>query len=146
VVDTVFDPFGYDVPSWLAFTMYPDSTSPVPIIKDEELLLIRAEAKLRMGDLTGALADINSLRAAHGMAALAPLPSEGMLREILYQRRYSLLFEGHRWIDMRRVGTLGALPLDVPEFTMHPFFPFPSSECRKRTPPPSVGCEPVNET
>src|SRR5256885_2729238 len=36
------------------------------------------------------------------------------LDELLYNRRLSLLFEGHRWIDMRRFGRLNQLTLDLP--------------------------------
>ena len=35
------------------------------------------------------------------------------LDELLYNRRWSLLFEGHRWIDHRRFGRLNALPRDL---------------------------------
>ena len=31
--------------------------------------------------------------------------------EILYQRRYSLWLEGHRWVDARRTGRLNEIPL-----------------------------------
>ena len=40
--------------------------------------------------------------------------SSAILDQILYEKRYSLMFEGFRWVDMRRYGRLSQLPLDVP--------------------------------
>jgi len=61
------------------------------------------------------------------------------LDELLYNKRYSLLFEGgHRWIDMRRYDKLGDITLDVstnvppPVFTMPTEFPVPTQECVAR--------------
>src|SRR5438477_626560 len=44
------------------FTIYPTSTTSVPILKNEELILLRAEARYQSGDAAGALADINFIR------------------------------------------------------------------------------------
>ncbi|MDP4247858.1 MAG: RagB/SusD family nutrient uptake outer membrane protein, partial [Bacteroidota bacterium] len=48
--------------------------------------------------------------------------------ELLYERRYSLYYEGHRWIDMRRYGLLGQLPIDRPGDDVWSEFPLPVSE------------------
>ncbi len=92
------------------WTIYPTNVSPIPIIKNEELLLIRAEARYRTGDVPGALADINTVRTVSGgLPALTGFAStQAFEDELLYNRRYSLLFEyGHRWVDLRRFGRLG---------------------------------------
>jgi hypothetical protein len=64
----------------------------------------------------------------------------------LYNKRYSLLFEGgHRWIDLRHYGMLGTLPVEVTgSGTRHRFirFPFPTNECLARNPAPATGCTP----
>jgi len=40
---------------------------------------------------------------------------EAALDELLYNKLYSLMFEGaHRWIDARHYGRLGTLPIDRP--------------------------------
>src|SRR5207237_6043394 len=46
----------------LVFTIYTSNTSPIPIIKNEELILLRAEARFFTGDVAGALTDINFIR------------------------------------------------------------------------------------
>jgi len=109
-----------DLTSTLGWNRYPTPTTPIPIIKKEELLLLRAEAAIGLGDLASALTDINTVRTVSGL--LAPLggfaDATAAIDELLYNRLYSLMFEGgHRWIDARRYGRLGTLPLDRPAGT-----------------------------
>lgn len=117
------------------FTVYPSPTSAVPIIRNEELVLIRAEAHLLEGDFAAAAADLNYIRAVSGgLDAREDLTGEGpVLDELLYNRFLSLLFEGgHRWIDMRRWGRLDQLPLDDESHRVHAFFPIPTAEVDAR--------------
>lgn len=109
---------------------YPAPTSPVPVIRNEELLLLRAEANIHLGDLGAATADLNVVRAVSGKLPPAVLTSVGQaIDQLLYERRYSLFFEGgHRWIDMRRYGRLGELPLDLPSHTVPERYPIPIEE------------------
>lgn len=65
-----------------------------------EVLLMRAEAKQRTGDLT-ALNDLNELRMNRGVAAGSETGT-ALLNAILLLRRAELLGEGHRWFDIRR--------------------------------------------
>jgi starch-binding outer membrane protein, SusD/RagB family len=99
--------------SSLGFIRYPSPNSSVPIIKNEELILLRAEANINLSDLGAALPDINQIRAQSG--GLAELPTLGTqeqaIDELLYNRLFSLLYEGgHRWIDLRRYGRLALEP------------------------------------
>jgi hypothetical protein len=129
----------------LLFTIYDSPEAPVPIIRNEELILLRAEARYNTSDLPGALADINFIRENSG--GLAPLtlatittPS-AFADELLYNRRYSLMFEGgHRWIDARRFGRLGSLPRALSSHTVPSRFPYPEGECLARDPEPAQGC------
>jgi len=126
----------------LVFTVYEDNTAPIPIIRNEGLILLRAEARVQTDDLPGALADINHIRVnAGGLEPLAgAFTAQELMNEIVYNRRYSLLFEGgHRWIDARRLGLLGTLPLALPTHGIFSRFPFPEAECLARVPAPS-GC------
>ncbi len=91
----------------LAPTLWAGSYDPVPIIRNEELILLKAEVDIA-GGTTGGLAEINIVRAAHGLADAA----SGGLVQLLYEKRYSLLLEGQRLQDMRHYGKLGDLPLD----------------------------------
>ena len=53
--------------------------------------------------------------------------------EILYNRRYSLMFEGgHRWIDTRRLGRIMDLPLDKTDHRRNLRYPIPQGECDAR--------------
>jgi hypothetical protein len=124
------------------WTIYPSAAAPIPIIRNEELILNRAEAKWQTGDRVGALADINVVRTrSGGLAALLVDPGDpGMLNELLYNRRYSLNWEGaHRWVDMRRYGRLAQLPKELPTHTIFPYLQFPVDECTPRNPQPA-GC------
>lgn len=118
----------------LKFTAY-TATAPVPIIRNEELLLLRAEAKWGTSDLPGAIADLDRVRTVSGsLTALAPtLTADEVETEILYNRRYSLLFEGgHRWIDARRFDRITDLPLDMPDHVRNVRYPIPQNECDAR--------------
>jgi hypothetical protein len=62
---------------------------------------------------------------------------EAVPDELLYNERYSLLFEGgHRWTDLRRYGRLETLPLDLPQHRRFDKFPFPQFDCDTYSPQP----------
>ena len=127
----------------LVFTIYSSNTSPIPIIKNEELILLRAEARYFTGDVVGALSDINFIRTnSGGLAPRGPFAGNAdFIAELVKQRRYSLLFEGgHRWIDARRFGLLNTLPKALPAHNIMSRFPFPEAECLARVPAPTQGC------
>lgn len=115
------------------FKIYPNKDSPVPIIRNEELILLRAEANIGLGNVTTAATDINFIRTTSGGLAPRTLDSTNVLDELLKQKRYSLLFEGgHRWIDARRYGKLGTLPIDLPNQRVQTAFPIPTAETDAR--------------
>mgnify|MGYP002777089291 CR=1 FL=1 len=122
---------GLGIPTDLAFTLYPDQTTPLPIIRNEELILLRAEANIGLGNLSAALPDINFTRVNAG--GLEPLTTLGSASDavttLLYERRYSLMFEGHRWFDVRRHGRILSLPLDLPTHFRVTVMPVPQAEC-----------------
>jgi hypothetical protein len=131
------------VTSDLVFTIYNSNVAPIAIIRNEELILLRAEARWFTNDVVGALSDINFIRTTSGgLAPRGPFINQSdFVTELLKQRRYSLLFEGgHRWIDTRRFGLLATLPKALPSHTVPTRFPFPEAECLARVPAPSQGC------
>ncbi len=94
------------------FMVYKTDVDPIPIIRNEELILLYAEANrvTNTGETVNAL---NLIRAAAGIGAYTGGTSpDELLDEILLQRRFSLYGEGHRWIDMRRFDRLDQLPID----------------------------------
>ncbi len=120
-----------DLRSDLRFApLYPSPFSPVAIIRNEELILLRAEANIGLGNVSGAAQDINFIRVnSGGLAQRNDLNAGNILDELLDQKRYSLLFEGgHRWIDSRRYGRLDELPLDRPGDVVHGLFEIPIDE------------------
>jgi starch-binding outer membrane protein, SusD/RagB family len=126
--------------STLAFTLYTTPTSPVPVIRNEELILIRAEAEFGKNDFVKGTADLNLVRVrSGGLALIAPdLNATNYVDALLYEREYSLLFEGHRWIDLRRFDKLKDLPKDKPDFVINVRYPMPLNECNAR---PAAECK-----
>jgi hypothetical protein len=122
-----------DLSSDYGLFVYKTQTAPMPIIRNAELLLIRAEAlaqRNNAGDLDAAEDDLNIIRSAAGLGPF----SRGtggqaeVIDEMLNQRRYELFFEGHRWIDMRRYNRLDELPIDRPGDNVWVSFPIPENE------------------
>lgn len=128
--------------STLGFSIWPTAASPIPIIRNEELILLRAEARLATGDKAGAIADLNQVRVNSGGLPASTLTAassdDAVLTGILYEKRYSLLMEGHRWVDMRRYNKLNLLPLDIASGPNKNFvakvMPIPQAECLNRIP------------
>ena len=121
-------------------TSVADLGADIPIIKNEELLLLSAEVDLGLGNKAAAIADIDSVRIQAGGLAPATLtiasPDTAFVTEILYNRLVSLLWEqGVRWIDARRYGRLPRLPLDRPGDNVFPSMIVPAGECDARALP-----------
>ena len=103
------------IPSTYEVRVFASQTAPLDIIRNEELILIAAEAKAKTaGRESDAVADINVIRVRAG--GLAPrtdasfTQASDYIDEVLKQRRYSLFFEGHRWFDLRRLGRFTSTP------------------------------------
>lgn len=119
----------------LGWIRYPSPGSPIPIVKKEELLLLRAEANIGLGQVDAALPDINTVRQTSGnLPMLGSLGTpEAALDELLYNKLYSLMFEGaHRWIDARHYGRLDQLPVDRSTDQVFPTLPIPTDETLPR--------------
>ncbi|MEP6682818.1 MAG: RagB/SusD family nutrient uptake outer membrane protein [Parafilimonas sp.] len=109
--------------------VYTSSTSPIPIIRNEELILIYAEANIQLNNFDDAIKALNIIRTKHGLTNYSGAQTQtALIDELLYERRYSLYFEGHRWIDMRRYNRLNQLPLDRPDDNVWSEFPLPVTE------------------
>jgi hypothetical protein len=136
------------ITSDLANNVYTDPSSPVPIIRNEELILLRAEERIFNSNFIGAKADLDVVRATAGNLPPYPglLDQGSLLADLLYNRRYSLLLEGgHRWIDLRRFNLLNTIPQENTQSGLgrrFSRFPFPTNECLSRNPAPAQGCSP----
>lgn len=109
---------------------------PLGILRDEELVLLRAQAYIEAGDLASATADLNSVHTAYGNPAYAVFTTKAAaITALLYDKRYSLLMEGpQRWVDLREYKRLNATYLRK-ETATDPFnaaFPLSRAELNAR--------------
>jgi starch-binding outer membrane protein, SusD/RagB family len=74
------------------------------ILRLAQQFLIRAEARIKQGDLSGALADINTIRTRAGIPVLPNSFSEQQLQSAIeHENRIEFFTEiGHRWFDLKR--------------------------------------------
>ena len=110
--------------------------TPLPIIIDEQLVLMRAEVLWGLNRDAEAIALINLVRQnSGGLPQRTTYPTRlDILREILKQKRYSLLFEsGDRAVDYQMFGLWKELgnELQPPGEGPH-VIPFPSAEINAR--------------
>jgi hypothetical protein len=84
------------------------------VMRISEMHLIKAECRIAAGDLTGAAAQIKLVRDARfGSAQTAPVFANptAAWSGVLAERRLELAFEGHRFIDIRRIGAAAGFSL-----------------------------------
>jgi hypothetical protein len=116
----------------------------IPVLKDEELVLLRAQANTELGNLAKAYLDAQSVHAAYGSIPLPAFTTKDIARRyILREKRLSLLFEGpQRLVDLRAYGYLNnttspltGKPYLTPELSSDPYnaaFPIPRAELNAR--------------
>jgi hypothetical protein len=107
------------------------NTAPIPFIRNEELILLKAEAHANLGQTTEAVNAINVIRKSAALADYTGATTkDALINEILYQRRYSLWAEpwGHRWIDARRYNKLNEISTSYDKGTIFKQFPHPQAE------------------
>ena len=109
--------------------IYTSSTAPMPFIRNEELILLYAEAKTQTNSLPDAIVALNVIRDGHNLIPYAGAVTQpALITEMLNQKRYSLFYEGHRWIDLRRYDRLNELPIDRTGDDIWDEFPLPVTE------------------
>jgi hypothetical protein len=131
------------------FDLYVSLSDPIPWIQNEELVLIRAEANLAQGNTSAAIEDINTIRERSG--GLEPIsdPFDGdLLGQLLYEKRYSLMWEGgFTYLDARQYDRMGDTPEELPRVAdnhvVYPRYPYPNNECIARGIESDPGCQPV---
>jgi len=116
--------------SALSWIRYPTPSAPMPIIRNEELILLRAEANWfgTTGTKLQAINDLNFIRQTSGNldpTIVTALSTDAeFVTALLHERLYSLVYEGgHRWIDLRRYGRLGSVINDRPTGCTNPKIP-----------------------
>ncbi len=96
---------------------YPGGVQPLlndlKVFRAAEMHLILAEAAADSGNFTDAGVLVNQLRGLRGADALdAPTSVQEAFGQILDERRLEFLFEGHRWVDLKRLGDRAGRTLD----------------------------------
>ena len=76
----------------------------ISIVRLADVYLMRAEAKMRKGDASGALSDVNKIRAARTVTKPAPALTTMNLDLLLRERGFELYWEMHRRTDLIRFG------------------------------------------
>jgi hypothetical protein len=118
---------------------------PLGILRDEELVLLRAQAYIEAGQLANAILDINDVRTSYGLAPVAPATKTAAIDAVLYEKRYSLLFEGAQRVDdLREYGRINATYMRK-ETATDPFnsaLPIPRAELNIRGLTVNPACTP----
>jgi hypothetical protein len=113
-------------------------SNPIPLLTEAELILLRAQAKIELGDLVGATADINLVRTTDGgLPPIAvPATKAAAISAVLYEKRYSLLAQGaQRLVDLRAYSRLNAtfLKKETAADIFQTTLPVPKSELDARS-------------
>jgi hypothetical protein len=109
--------------------------APLAILRDEELVLLRAQANYEAGNLPAGDLSLNSVRTFYGLAPVTSTSLADARTNLLYEKRYSLFFEGpQRLVDLRAYGLLkaGITPAEVPGDPFNTAFPIPKGEADAR--------------
>ena len=111
----------YRVKDVLIIDKYPGiPTSPMrndlKVFRLSEMYFILAECAVEEGDYPGAAARIKAVRDARNYLAAAALPSYASkaqaYTDILLERRKELYLEGHRYLDLKRLGAIAGVAID----------------------------------
>lgn len=109
---------------------------PIAILRDEEVVLLRAQAYFEAGQFANGAADLNSVRTSYGLAAIAvPADIATARTALMYEKRFSLFMEGpQHLVDMRAYGLLkaGVTPAEVTGDPFNTAFPIPKNEADPR--------------
>lgn len=83
----------------------PDNTN-IIMIRLPHVMLLEAEALNESGDVAGAKAIVNKIRARVNLSETPANNKDDMRLAIEKERRLELAFEGYRWFDLKRTGRL----------------------------------------
>ncbi len=107
-----------------------DTDKNIRVLRYAEVLLIKAEAAARLGDLETAMAALNEVRERVELEPVSGLSQQALLQKIWQERRLELAFEHDRWFDLIRTGQAPeAMATHGVEFQeRHWLFPIPENQ------------------
>lgn len=103
------------------------------VLRLAEQYLIRAEARVRLNDLSGARDDLNKVRERAGLSATGAMTAADLLVAIAHERQVELFAEwGDRWFDLKRTGraTVVLKPEKVGWDSTDVLYPIPVAEIK----------------
>lgn len=107
---------------------YVSQNDDVPLVKGTEMLVLRAEAALRGGDIPGMTGLLNDARAVYGMSPLAEPATEAEAWTVLqYERGATTWMEARRLWDIRRWVTIDGGAAGAAFLAAHPSFNDPAN-------------------
>lgn len=101
------------------------------VLRLAEQYLLRAEARINLGDIQGAKDDINAIRSRAGLPHTSVSSPEELMEMVMHERRIELFAEqGHRWFDLKRTELAGEIlsPVKPAWNQTHILLPLPESE------------------
>jgi hypothetical protein len=106
------------------------------VLRLAEQYLIRAEARARLSDISGAQSDLDRIRERAGLPNTTANSQDLLLLAIEHERQTELFTEwgGHRWLDLKRTGRADAIlsALKGPGWqTTDQLYPLPQTELQK---------------
>ncbi|HUH46011.1 MAG TPA: RagB/SusD family nutrient uptake outer membrane protein, partial [Arenibacter sp.] len=109
--------------------LYDSDVAPIDFIRNEELILVYAEASIMANNFQDAEDALNVIRNSASLPDYTGAQTANALTtEMLVQRRYSLWSENHRMFDLRRYGLSDSLPIDRPGDKVFNIMPVPLPE------------------
>lgn len=114
---------GYQLDDVLVIDKYPGKIGTAFVLKNDikvfrlsEMYFILAECAVAEGNLTQAAEYVNTIRKARYFHTVPVAPNyanaTAAYADILKERRVELCFEGHRYVDLKRLGQLANVAID----------------------------------
>ncbi|OHX63838.1 RagB/SusD family nutrient uptake outer membrane protein [Flammeovirga pacifica] len=128
------------------FSLDLGSTTNWPIIRLDELVLMRAEIRALNGQVNGALPDINFLRTNRDASPVSSSPSAQQMIEIVaHDRALELVGEGERFFNWKRMGAYNETVKSVYPSTVYNSFDRSSVQNIQWNSPETLFRIPLNE-
>lgn len=112
-----------------------DATEFSMVLRLAEQYLIRAEARARQGNLSGAVSDLNVIRERADLSSVSDsITGQEKLLHLIFEERKKELFTewGHRWLDLKRTGWATEILGDSDTWELTDLlYPLPESEREK---------------
>lgn len=131
--DTFYFPFKYKI-----YFTSDTATEYTMLFRLGEQFLIRSEAEAQIGNIQGAVADLNKIRERAGLSDVIITPaltSDSLENKIIHERQVELFTEwGHRWFDLIRTGLADKIMPNVSKYkngsweSTDTLYPIPLSE------------------